>query len=137
MSLKILSVGGRGILEMENVLLRAEAAIDLSFFLLIKTHLSPDQQGLQPGIAPAYWFAQRAVEAGEEIAVFTRAQRTSDLLNLPANGLRSAGMNALSAGLQPSPKPLIRLYQGYQAPLFTEPNARAVIMDLARWTTGF
>jgi hypothetical protein len=71
MKVTVSGIYDRGILDKERVHFRADADIDLSFFVLLDT-MRMDAARVYAGNRSAFWFAPQAIPRGQHVVVYSR-----------------------------------------------------------------
>jgi hypothetical protein len=105
----------RGLLASERFHFQMTVDLNLSFLVLLDTVYS-NPTGIDAGNKLAYWFPPKLVKAGEHIVVYSRAGVVSAELK---NGINYHFV-----------------FRGLATPVYANPNACGVIMELQTWTTS-
>jgi hypothetical protein len=113
MKVSLAGIYDRGILDKERVHFRADADLDLSFFILLDTQQANLSQ-VSAGNLSAYWFAARSIPRGQHVVVYTR----SGYENVET---RNDGSTYHF------------LFRGLHNPLYALPQARAVLVEVQTW----
>lgn len=113
MELKISGVSDKGDLNNERVGFDVIRDCELKFYQLFRTTFS-DKGGFYNRSKNAFWFAPKAVKAGDKIVVYTRTGK--DNLKLNSNGTTTYW-----------------LYWGLEEPIFKTEKDGVVLVEIKNW----
>jgi hypothetical protein len=112
MKVSISGIYNRNEIANERVHFRADVDLDLSFFVLFDTVFMGGSQ-VSAGTHTAFWFGPRAIPRGEHIVVYSRTGN-------PSTERKETGTYHF-------------LFRGSSAPLYSDSNRCAAVMELTTW----